>query len=181
MFISGRDARAILEAAGFSSRHARTALACGLAGNPIRAGSAHLYDEARVRDLAARPTMGWRQVHEACPDGIFVARRDLDVSRPLPELVELAARDWGGLNPWVWLALSFQIKALGGLPFVLTVAGSVVLGAEIVGRRAGSELRLADPGPWFDQFRGRRLSTGPGRPWVLHLSDRLPQGDLIQG
>jgi hypothetical protein len=51
MLISGREARALLEQAGFSSRHARTALSSGLVGSPIRTTAAHLYDEARVREV----------------------------------------------------------------------------------------------------------------------------------
>ena len=102
MLISGREARALLETAGFSSRHARTALDSGLAGTPIRTRSAHLYDMARVRELAARRRIWWREVHEVCPEGIFVARRELDVTCSHPELVERAASGWHELNPWVW-------------------------------------------------------------------------------
>jgi hypothetical protein len=180
MLISGREARALLEAAGFSSRHARIALSRGLGGEPIRTRAAHLYDEARVRDLAARAAIGWSEVHEICPEGIFVARRDLDVSLSLPAQFEHAARGWGDLNPWVWMLMGFQVRARGSLPFVLTVAGVVVFGADIVGMREGCELRLERPDRWFDRLQGRRLSTGPGRPWVVHLSDNLRQHDLTQ-
>jgi hypothetical protein len=170
MLISGREARARLEAAGFSSRHARVALDCGLAGIPRRTKAAHLYDRQSVRDLANRPSIDWRTVFETCPEGIFVARRALDVTRSHAELVEQASNGWDGLDPWVRVAMSFQIEKLGGLPFVATVAGVVVLGADIVGGRPRCGLRLAEPGEWFERLRGARLSTGPGRPWVLHLA-----------
>jgi hypothetical protein len=171
MMISGREARGRLEAAGFSSRHARSALDCGLAGLPLRTRAAHLYESARVDDLAARPQIGWPVVFEACPDGIFVARRELDMTRPGPEVVEAASCGWTEMDPWAWLTISFQIKRDGALPFVATVAGVVVVGGDLVGRRPGG-LRLARPGAWFDQIRGRRFVTGPGRPWVLIESDR---------
>src|ERR1700710_974419 len=169
MLISGREARALLQAAGFSSRHARTALESGLAGEPIRAKVAHLYDEARVHELAGRPTGAWRAVLEGCPDGIFVARRELDLTRSTPELVEQASRGWGEMNPFQWSAMCSHIRRHGNLPFVATVGSVVVLGADVVGGRAGSELRLAEPGGWFNRFRGGRLASGPGRPWVLFL------------
>jgi hypothetical protein len=170
MLISGREARTLLESAGFSSRHARTALDRGLAGTPIRTRAAHLYDDDLVHDLASRPTIGWRAVHEACPEGIFVARRELDLGCSQPELVEQASSGWGSLNPFEWLAMRFQVDRRGSLPFIANVAGVVVLGGDIVGGRPGCGLRLAEPGPWFERLRGARLATGPGRPWVLHLA-----------
>jgi hypothetical protein len=169
MLISGREARALLQGAGFSSRHARTALDCGLAGEPVRAKAAHLYDEARVHELAGRPTVEWRAVLEGCPEGIFVARRELDLTRSTPELVAQASRGWGEMNPFQWWAMCAHIHKHGSLPFVATVASVVVLGADVVGGLAGSELRLAEPGAWFDRFRGGRLVSGPGRPWVVFL------------
>jgi hypothetical protein len=176
MLLSGRETRLVLEAAGFSTWHARTALRSGLVGEPIRTTAGHLYDEARVRELAARPVLGWGAVigggtgDGACPQGIFVGRRDLDLSRPLPTLDDPTLTDWEGLNPWAWVSMSFRIKSHGSFPFVTTVAGVVVIGADIVGLKGGSRLTLADPGSWFERLRGVRLPTGPGRPWVLQLS-----------
>jgi hypothetical protein len=105
MFLSGRRARALLHAAGVSTWLARNALACGLAGPPIRAASPHLYDEARVRDLAARRTITWPAVFEACPDGIFLTRRDLDVTRSHDEIVQLVSLGWTEVSPWEWISL----------------------------------------------------------------------------
>ena len=45
----------------------------------------------------------------------------------------------------------------------------VVFGADVVALRGFSELVLTEPGAWFEPWARSRLSTGPGRPWVLHL------------
>jgi hypothetical protein len=169
MFVSGRQARAILHAAGVSTWHARNALACGLAGQPIRTAGAHLYDETQVRELADRRSVSWREVFETCPEGIFVSRRDLDVALARDEIMDVVSRGWTEISPYVWLWLCLQLDARGRLPFVATVAGFVVLGAEIVGLRPGRGFELAAPGTWFDGFGNTQLAKGPGRAWVLHL------------
>jgi hypothetical protein len=145
----------------------------GLAGQPLRTTAAHLYDEARVRDLVDRPAINWPSVIAACPIGILVARRHLDPTRSRDQLIEELSGGWTEISPWTWLALTLRVDAHGSLPFLATVAGVVVLGADIVGTRAGSggpRLDLATPGPWFDRFQGSRLLMGSGRPWALHLS-----------
>jgi hypothetical protein len=177
MLISGRDARALLRTAGLSSRHARTALHSGLVGEPLRTTTAHLYDQERVQELAGRPPIDWGVVAEACPTGIFVARRVITVTLSREEQIDQVSGGWGGLSPWVWLAMKLHVDDHGSLPLVATVSGFVVLGADIVGVRHGSELVLAPPGVWFGRFEGVRLWTGPGRPWELHLSRRrTPRG-----
>ena len=65
--------------------------------------------------------------------------------------------------------MQLQIEANGSLPMVATIAGFVVFGADVVELRGFSELVLTEPGAWFDSWARSRLSTGPGRPWVLHL------------
>ena len=78
------------------------------------------------------------------------------------------------MSPWRWVALGCQIDRLGRIPFVATVSGFVVLGADIVGLGPGSELSLAEPGSWFDPVSDGRLPTGPGRPWFLYLGPLTP-------
>ena len=60
------------------------------------------------------------------------------------------------------------------LPWVATLCGFVVFGAELVG--FGEQVEpiprtffvLRPPGAWFDAIEGRRLPTRPGgRPWYL--------------
>ena len=60
------------------------------------------------------------------------------------------------------------------IPLVASVCGYVVAGAEIVfvtleGTRKEPEstLILRPAGEWFEIFRGRRFSTGRGRPWSI--------------
>ncbi len=170
MLISGREARAMLEAAGFSTRHARTALNSHLAGPPIRSAVVHLYDETLVRDLAERPVVDWLGLSRVCPDGFLVTRRDLDLSVAREELVAQVSRGWDGMSPWMRVAMSLRVARRGSLPLLATVAGVVVLGAEIVSARDHSGVRLGSPGAWFAGLQGARLSLGPGRPWVLQLS-----------
>ena len=60
------------------------------------------------------------------------------------------------------------------MPMVATVGGFVAVGADILDLRACSpagarrDLVLAEPGQWFEHFRGRRLAVGPGRDFLLH-------------
>jgi hypothetical protein len=177
MLISGRDARSLLESAGLSSRHARIALLSGLVGEPLRTNHVHLYDQDRVRELAGRPSISWRQVNDACPTGIFVSRRAIDVTRPGAEQIGQVCGGWGDVDPWCWFAMGLHLADHGSLPFVATVSGFVVLAADIEGLRDGSELVLAPAGSWFGALERRRFWTGPGRPWELQLSPRrTPQG-----
>jgi hypothetical protein len=170
MLMSGRDARAVLELAGWSSRQAREALECGLAGEPVRTRAAHLYDEERVRALASRPIIEWQVVADACPTGIFVARRRVDARLARDDQLNQVARGWQDVSIWTWLAIGLHLRIHGSLPFVTTVASGVLLGADIVGLSGGTDLVLGPPGGWFDRLEDARLLTGPGRPWVLHLS-----------
>jgi hypothetical protein len=71
--------------------------------------------------------------------------------------------------------MQHQLQRQGSFPFVASVGGLVVLGADIVEVRGGSELVLQLPGPWFDGWEGCWLPTGPGRPWVLHLGPLEPE------
>ena len=159
----------MLEAGGFSSWHARKALANGLVGEPIRAGGVHLYEQERVHELAQRPVVTWRRVFEICSEGVFVARRDLDATRPVTELLGEVSLGWDGVNPWEWLALRDQVRQRGSLPFLATSGGVVILGADIVGTRPGAGFLLAEPGGWFEPLEGCRFPSGPGRSWKMHL------------
>jgi hypothetical protein len=78
MLISERQAADRLLLVGVSYRQARTVLASGLAGEPLRAPSASLYDEEAVAALAARPVLTEHDVEAACPWGLFVARSEPD-------------------------------------------------------------------------------------------------------
>ena len=173
MLISQREACELLASARVTPRHARRVLASGLAGAPIRTRSALLYDERAVKALAARPIYETAHLWERSPVGFFVARRDVSSDHSRARLLQDLAGGWGAVSPVTWIEMVWHVRDLVethrcGLPFVCTVAGFVVLGAEIVG--SGREgLMLADPGPWFDGLAEARLLVGPGRPWSIHL------------
>lgn len=167
VLVTGREATRRLQAIGVSERSARRVLAAGLAGDPVVTPAAHLYDADTVDRLAARPHLSWPELREACPHGLFVARRAGDV--------EDLAGDWP-ISPWVTSWMSILVDRHGSVPLVGAVAGFVTVGADIV--RVGFapgwtslhplvRLTLAPAGAWFERFRERQLITGPGPTWVL--------------
>jgi hypothetical protein len=141
MWINAREAARRLGSVGVGREPARRLLALGFAGAPVRTSSALLYDEARVEALADRPYVEEADLRRHCQ----------------------------------------YIDHIGHFPSVATVSGFIALGANIVGVREDptrpgypafrvrhpTTLSLAEPGGWFDDFRGRRLPTGPGRPWTI--------------
>lgn len=88
-----------------------------------------------------------------------------------------AARKWWFLSAYTRLEIRLRVASEGFVPFVATVSGFVVLGADIAavyaeaagsGRRTPRcEFELREPGAWFDVWQGRRLATGPGGPWRM--------------
>jgi len=169
MLISAREAAGILaEEAGLSREPARKALQAGLAGAPQRARGSLLYDEERVRALAARASTtagrACRDHRPTCRRGTFVARLspDGDISQ-----------GWY-VSPWVRVRMMHWLKTTGYVPMVATVSGFVVSGADISGVHPTSTpqgerttFATAPPGAWFAEFDGRRFKTGPGGPWLL--------------
>jgi hypothetical protein len=152
-----------------SAWSAERVLSSGLAGEPIRTGSAVLYEQARVTELAERPTTQWSELDERCPAGIFVSRRAFPVTGSRTDQLAALSGGWSGVCLWTWIVMAQQIQRHGHLPFVATVGGLVVLGADIVEARGLSQLVLGPPGPWFEVMAQRWFPTGRGRPWVLHL------------
>lgn len=146
----------------------------------MRTRSALLFDADRVNALADWPMADEVALDEGCPWGIFIARRDVGVTTGEAEQLE-SVRDDRPLNLWISLVLAHRVREHGYLPFVATVSGYVALGAEIVavgGRRGVTRFELRQPGEWFELLRGRRLPSGPGRPWVIRgwqLSARMGQ------
>ncbi|HEU4810537.1 MAG TPA: hypothetical protein VFT00_00210 [Nocardioides sp.] len=168
MKMSGREAVRLLAGAGVGERQARQVLAAGLAGVPQRVTGALLYDDALVGKLVRAPYVD--EAETACPWGLFVARRHVDVGRPEDQRLASLASGWG-LSTWTALRIRVLVAEHGHVPMVATVGGFVTTGAEIIGvQRAGPDeyhLTLQGPDGWFEVFRGRRFPTGPGRPWVL--------------
>jgi hypothetical protein len=170
VLISGRQATTVLFQAGLTRRQARRVLDTGLAGSPHRTAGSHLYDADRVVGFAARPWLTETEVDLLFPRELFIARRDIDVSAP--EDVQLSAvRDNWDLSPWSRVLLRVRCAEHGFVPLVVTVGGFVVLGAEItdvfVAAPRRAVLALRAPGDWFEPVRGIRLSSGPGRDFVV--------------
>ena len=169
MLIGSNEACAVLAQCGLGRRHAQQALVAGLAGEPRRLRSRVLYDRDRVRELAARPQLGWSQLVELCPDGVFVSRRPVTVTDSRAEMVAALSGGWGELSPWKRVAMQLQIEVCGSLPLVATLAGFVVLGADVVAVRGFDRFVMTEPGAWFERLVRTQLRIGPGRSWVLHL------------
>jgi hypothetical protein len=174
--VTARQAAARLEAAGIGGRQARRVLSAGLAGVPVVTPGAVLYDLALVEALRLRPQIDEEHVDTACPWGLFIARREIQVGAPTAEQLAALSPGWA-FSPWTSVWLRSRIERHGHVPAVATVGGFVTIGAEIVETRgdgAGAyALIVRGPGSWFDAFRGHRLPTGPGRPWVV----RRPMGE----
>ena len=180
MLVSARGAARILGTVGVHREAARRLLALGFAGEPIRTSSALLYDEARVEALARWPLVTAEEARRHCSSGVFVARRDVDVREPLVDQLAGLRRDWP-LAFWKPVGLTMYAERDGYYPFVATVGGFVALGANIVAadldpsRPGHRPTRVAEPtvltfeeaGAWFDNFRGHRFPTGPGRAWRI--------------
>ena len=166
MYVSGREAAIILSGAGLSRDAARCALAGGLAGEPLRLKGSLLYDVHLVRELAARPHAQASKMTRLCRRGTFVARLN-PLSPPRSE------PGWY-VSPWARVWIRHSISTVGYYPFVATVSGFVVQGAEVIdvelhphGIQVRTSFVTRPAGEWYDAFRGKRFSTGPGGPWLI--------------
>lgn len=178
MLISSREAAQILSATGVTRDRARRVLLAGFAGEGLRTRGSLLYEDARVRALLDWPVVDCRVLRDTCKQGVFVARlRDLGSDPNNPPGGDLQLRQWQ-LSPWARLEMRQVVETQGFLPLVATVCGFVASGANITavwpgrsssgaGRVQGSTLDLGQPGAWLEEFRNRRLVTGPGRAWLL--------------
>jgi hypothetical protein len=198
MWMSLREAAGLLAGLGINRESARVALGAGLAGEVRRAGGTHLVAERSVKAVIERageaPT-GTAALEEAWRAGVFTVRlgprrdtpedgwrdwRGADLTAPTAEQL-LAASGWWAVS-WITQAV-FVVEARAGflMPFVGTIAGIAVVGAEITGvtrdptpaRGRWCRFDLRPPGPWFDDLHGRQLLTAPGPPWVT-----LPLGRI---
>jgi hypothetical protein len=182
VLISSREAAQILSATGLTRDRARRVLLAGFAGEGLRTRGSLLYEDARVRALLEWPVVDYRVLRDTCTQGVFVARlRDLGSDPNNPPRTDLQLRlqqrQWQ-LSPWARLEMRQVVETQGFLPLVATVCGFVACGANITavwpgrsasgaGRGQGSTLDLDQPGEWFEEFRNRRLVTGPGSAWLL--------------
>jgi hypothetical protein len=189
MLISARAASRILEEeTGLVRQQSRRVLLCGLAGEGIRADGALLYDEARVRFLAAWPEVDHTEVLARCPGGVLVVRLGRG-DEPAPHDTWQGRADRLRVQPGAGVMARAQVRARieehGPLPLVVTVCGYPVLLAELTGLAALPE---ADPGGhhWAERrvvlemrpptdrsaartavVAERRLVTSAGPAWLL--------------
>jgi hypothetical protein len=175
MLLSAREATRVLAEVGVARTQAQVLLAAGLAGTGVRSAGAVLYDEAAVRALAARPEVDPDELAAACPHGLFIAR--IDRSRPVDVTTGWAdlARQLSLQPPMPGMTralLGVRMTAYPNLPWVATLCGHVVLGADAAHAdlAAGGRIAftLAPPSSWFAVLVDRVLPTSRGgRPWVV--------------
>jgi hypothetical protein len=72
-----------------------------------------------------------------------------------------------------------RFKVWGPMPWVVTVSGMALFGAEASGWCArddgNAEFSLQPPGSCFELVKGRWFGFGPGRHWFFWDPTRLPQ------
>ena len=159
--------------AGVPDRRARTALACGIAGSPIRTSAAHLFDADRVAELGSRQVIGHAALLARCADGYFVTKRPMPVDVDSDTLRQQVSEIPGQISVWTALGIVGTDLRPGGTALIATVAGFVVLGATVL-KRHGRRLVLGDPGVWLDGLERTQLLTGKGRQWQLVEPRRAP-------
>jgi hypothetical protein len=175
MLVSGRKAITILSPAVSGRAQATQVLRSGLAGPPTPTPRGPMYDERHVTALLRRPVVEESSLRELCPHGLYVARMprtcEIPVGAGWAELATALGRR--PRMPALSVAVvAVRMTAWGGLPWIATVCGWVVLSAEACGFRVGSDgdqsFELRPPGSWAVAFDGHRLPTPRGgRPWYL--------------
>ena len=179
MYLTTRES-ALLLAGRFKLSHgdALQALHAGLAGTPVPLGAALLYREEAVEELLAWPQLTGADLDHDSP---FIARatdRRLRQATTWQARGDVLARGWyipPLLRVWIRTRTTPPLR----YPFLGTVAGFVVFGAEITDMTYGAEeerpmrrepqtvFGFEPPGEWFARFERHRLPTGPGHPWIL--------------
>ena len=181
-----------------NTRQARRALAAGLVGEPVYAGSRPTYDHLLLHELLAWEPLTVEEVDAACPGGVFIGRLGVGRAFHVRDAWSVASRAAGAA--WrlpelerFWLV--HHLPEAGGFPFVATLSDYVVLGGEIRdvewvdpprngrGRARRGDLVLEEPGPWFEAFRHRRIRLGAGHPYHLRGTPwtRTPAAWLARG
>jgi hypothetical protein len=178
VLVSGREAvRILLGRGGMTGEaQARQLLRAGAAGPGTITGTGVFLHEEPVRELADRPWLDEPAQDEACPRGVYLARlargTQLDLTRPWPEITAQVVR-MPPMPAMTTALLGVSVHAAGGrLPWVATLHGFVVHGADLTGfdTEDADDRRflLEPPGAWFDTWRHRRVAARRGgRPWVI--------------
>ncbi len=175
MLLSVRDSADVLAAAGLTVEQTRLLLRTGVAGPGTRIGGAVAYDEDAVVGLATWPEIDASEVIRSSPGGVYVARLSRDATVDAGASWATAAeslRDQPSMTEMSRALLAARIAGHGRLPWLATMFGFVLLGADAVGvwsdlERGRTLFGLEPPGPWFGAVDGRRLRTRRGRPGLL--------------
>jgi hypothetical protein len=179
MLVSGREAVRILRTRGAvtGEAQARSLLRSGLAGRGVITGPGVYFDRDAVRALADRPWLDEPAQQAACPAGAYIARLSRadppDLTRTWVDVVDRLDRV-PRMPAMTAALLEVSVSAGGRLPWVATLNGFVVVGADLLGLTVGDDgsnrFRLEPPGAWFEVWRGARLrGSRGGRPWVVLL------------
>lgn len=177
MWVSGREAVGILTPVVAGAAQARILLRAGLAGHALEVRR-RLYDEGQVRALAERPLVEESALPVLCPHGLYIARQPRSVIVDAGSRWEDLTAALGGMPRMPGLTaalLSVRLGVAGRLPWVATICGFVLVGADLTGfcedrsgAGRGTTFDLERPGEWFAAFDARRLpTTVGGRPWHL--------------
>lgn len=180
--LSERAAAEVLAAGQCLGREqARQLLLTGAAGEGHRVGRSTGYDDDLVHDLSRRPSVALARLAEGCPHGLHVARirrgRTFRCDWPWAKQAEALAVQPPMTPMTRALVVHVPLVAYGGLPWVATVSGFVVLAAVATGARLteGDRIHfdLEPAGDWREAVEGRWFHTGPGRHWFAWHPDRL--------
>jgi hypothetical protein len=176
MLISGREAVRILLTSGAMTgeAQARGMLRAGAAGPGVITDTGVFFDREAVRALASRPLLDDDGQQEACPRGVYLARLSrssgIDLTRPWADIAEQVDRV-PAMPTMTTALLEVSVRITGRLPWVATLHGFVVLGADLTGldvRSDGHRFRLDPPGEWYAAWHHHRVASKPGgRPWVI--------------
>jgi hypothetical protein len=179
MLLSARQAAGVLlREGGIARMQARRLLAAGLAGPGVPSAGAVLYEQTAVQTLAVRPLLDLDELAAVCPHGLVIARIDrarrVDTATGWEGLAaDLSAQQ--AMPPLTRALLAARMAAYGSVPWVETLCGHVVLGADALSVRAAGPdsdgtvaFTLTRPALWFDAIDDRVLPTGRGgRPCVI--------------
>lgn len=195
---STREALTLLrQSHGLHRRQAAAVLAAGLGGPATADARARRYDLSRLHALVDWTELADDEIWAACPYGVFIARiadhRGFHIAAPRPDQTEAVRGPWYvPLLAHLWIQT--HADDAHRFPFVATVGDFVVFGGEITGQSYLEDLprttnmfghrtmwELAEPGPWYDAFKQRRLTFGPGYPWRIWgapVSVKQPSTDV---
>ncbi len=173
--MTGRAAARALSGVVGSEEQARILLRAGACGSTHPGGAVLLYDEQRVQAVAGRPFVEETALVSACPHGLYVSRLARTAALDLAQSWDLVAsqvRQRPVMPPMTAALLAARVRLAGRLPWVATLCGFVVHGADLTGfgtePDGRDEFRLEPPGEWYEHLEQRWLPTGRGgRPWVI--------------